>query len=116
MLWLTLGRCADLSVHGVQSKNIYLYTLDVYISTVYIIDIKQGEMDMKRYLVQWMTNGKSYGYYFEDFADATDYAQLNGEKSKIKDMQTNEMLLAFQTKNNQRWMMTSDKRWHNFNR
>jgi hypothetical protein len=85
---------------------------------MYIVDIQgdMGDTDMKRYLVQWMTNGKSYGYYFEDFADATDYAQLNGEKSKIKDMQTNEMLLAFQTKNNQRWMMTSDKRWHNFNR
>ena len=90
----------------------------MYTLAVYIIDIQgdMGDTDMKRYLVQWMTNGKSYGYYFEDFADATDYAQLNGEKSKIKDIQTNEMLLAFQTKNNQRWMMTSDKRWHNFNR
>ena len=31
-----LGRCADLSVAGVQSENIYLYTLDVYTLCVYI--------------------------------------------------------------------------------
>jgi hypothetical protein len=42
-----LGRCADLSVHGVQSENISTYTLDVYISTVYIIYIKQGDRTME---------------------------------------------------------------------
>jgi len=47
MLWLMLGRCADLSAAGEQSKNISTYTLDVYILWVYIICIKQGDRDMK---------------------------------------------------------------------
>ena len=90
----------------------------MYILRVYIVDIQgdMGDIDMKRYLVQWMTNDKSYGYYFDDFADASDYAQITGWKSKIKDVTTNEIILAFQTKDNQRWMMTSNKKWHNFNR
>jgi len=46
MLWLMLGRYADLSVVGEPCKNIYLYTLAVYISTVYIIDIKQGDREI----------------------------------------------------------------------
>ena len=45
-LWLMLGRCVDLSVLGVQSKNISTYTLDVYTLAVYIIDIKQGDREI----------------------------------------------------------------------
>ena len=41
-----LGRSADLSAAGEPSKNISTYTLDVYISTVYIIDIKQGDREI----------------------------------------------------------------------
>ena len=77
---------------------------------MYIDDIQgdMGDTDMKRYLVQWMTNGKSYGYYFEDYADGFDYAQLNGEKSKVTDTKTGERLFAFKTINNQRWMWTKE--------
>lgn len=52
---------------------------------------------MKRYLVQWMSNNIGYGYYFEDFGDATDYAQINGIKSKITDTRSNAIVLRFQT-------------------
>jgi hypothetical protein len=52
---------------------------------------------MKRYLVQWISNGIGYGSYFEDFGDATDYAQINGIKSKISDTRSNAILLRFQT-------------------
>jgi hypothetical protein len=45
-LWLMLGKCADQSVHGEPSKNIYLYTLARYIPVVYIIYIKQGDREI----------------------------------------------------------------------
>ena len=42
-----LGRCADQSEVGEPSKNIYPYTLARYTRAVYIVDIKQGDRDMK---------------------------------------------------------------------
>jgi hypothetical protein len=63
---------------------------------------------MKRYLVQWCSEGHSFGYDFEDFGDATDFAQFKGEKSKITDTTTGERIMAFYTFNDQRWGWTAD--------